>query len=89
MIIHKKLVMDNKKEIVSINDFLEANGLEEYEQLFETEKIDLDMLLDLKEEEFNEMVQAIGIVPWGHIHKLIKAIYLLKINISLEQHKIC
>ena len=55
----------DKNKISCVNDILESIHLEQYKQLFEAEKIDLNMLLDLKEKQFMEMVRDVGIIPWG------------------------
>ena len=46
--------------------------------MFETEKIDLDMLLDLRDEEMMDMFKNIGIVSWGIRHKFKRAVEDLK-----------
>ena len=71
------LEKENEKVVdknFSLTTFLSENGLEEYEELFLCEKIDLKMLLDMKHEELNEMFKDIGIAPWGHRYRLKKAI---------------
>ena len=40
--------------------------------------IDLQILLNLKPEQFMEMVRDIGIVPWGHRHQLRESLEVLK-----------
>ena len=53
-------------------------ALEQYKDIFRKEEIDLDTLVDLEERHFMEMVKGIGIVPWGHRHKLREGIGMVK-----------
>ena len=69
---------DQKKEVCSVNDLLKLIDLQQYIQVLEAEQIDLDMLLSLKQEQFMEMVRDVGIIPWGHRHKLREALDKLK-----------
>ena len=62
------------QRLICVNDVLDAINLVEYKSLFEAEKINLAMLLDLRPDEFMEMFKDIGIVPWGHRRLLRKAI---------------
>ena len=68
------------EKVSCVNDVLDAINLAEYKAIFEAEKIDLDMLLDLRPDEFMEMVKDVGIVPWGHRRLLRKAIEDIKLG---------
>ena len=65
-------------EDTSLAELLTENGLREYLQVFSTQKIDLEMLLNLEPDDFSEMFRDIGITPWGHRFKLRKALDVLK-----------
>jgi hypothetical protein len=73
---------DDMKQTTYISELLKHLNLEQYIEVFAKEMIDLKMLLDLKPEEFMEMVRDIGIVPWGHRHELRKSLEAMKKNLT-------
>ena len=57
-----------------MDDVLDAINLAEYKGVFEAEKINPAMLLDLRPDEFMEMFNDLGIVHRGHRRLMRKAI---------------
>eukprot|EP00794_Sanderia_malayensis_P005571 gene5571-6259_t len=55
---------------VDVLDFLASAQLDHLREIFEREKITMDVLLDMGHEELKE----VGIVAYGHRHKLLKAV---------------
>ncbi|XP_065071133.1 poly [ADP-ribose] polymerase tankyrase-2-like isoform X2 [Rhopilema esculentum] len=55
---------------VDILEFLASAQLEHLREIFEKEKITMDVLVDMGHEELKE----VGIVAYGHRHKLLKAV---------------
>ena len=53
---------------------LKTLNLCQYDELLEQERVDLDMMFKLKQEELMEMFRDIAILPWGHRHKIRKAL---------------
>ncbi|KAG8435238.1 hypothetical protein GDO86_013259 [Hymenochirus boettgeri] len=66
--------LDKKEEVsgvdLSINQFLRNLGLENLIDIFESEHITLDVLIEMGHKEFKE----IGINAYGHRHKIIKGV---------------
>ena len=58
----------------TINEFLQALKLEQYQEIFEKEQIDLKILSQVKLCDIMDMVKEIGIIPWGHRYKIKQAI---------------
>ena len=71
----------------TLEDLLESVNLQQYSELFKQEMIDLNMLVNLKPEQFMEMVKDIGIVPWGHRHRLRTALEDMKTNNGNDTNK--
>ena len=66
-----KVVENNVDDISS---FLSRISLQQYLSIFMENDIDLDVLMDLRQEEFMDMVKDLGIHSWAHRHKLKRAI---------------
>ena len=77
-----------------VTTFLKNVGLEQYESILKDNDIDLDILFDLRPEEFMNMAKDLGINSWAHRHKLKRAIEESKskkihvnvVDVSKESH---
>ena len=58
--------------------FLTKIGLEQYGPRFDENDINMAVLLDLRTEEFMDMVKELGIASWGHRQKMKRAIEEIK-----------
>ena len=68
-------------------NILQSVGLEAFEDVFKAEHIDLEMLLELRDEEMLDMFKSLGIGAWGLRHKLKRALEDLKLKKKSEyQH---
>ena len=65
---------ERKENIFAMKQVLESAGLSQFNDLFIEQCIDLEMLFDLKPEEFSNMLTSIGIIAWGHRHNLSRAV---------------
>ena len=54
--------------------FLKNIGLEQYTNVFSDNDMEMDVLLDLRPEEFMDMVKDLGIKSFAHRHKLKRAV---------------
>ena len=63
---------------IKLGDVLESVGLEDFENVFISEHIDMEMLLDLGDEELMDMFRSIGIGAWGLRHNLKRALQDIK-----------
>ena len=63
-----------------IASFLKSIGLEQYENIFKDNHIDVNVLHDLRPEEFMDMAKDLGLNSWAHRHKIKRAIEESKIN---------
>ena len=57
-------------EALNVPGFLATLALEQLEEIFEREKITMDILVEMSHDDLKE----IGITAYGHRHKIIKAI---------------
>ena len=71
-------IIDHREKDVkvdnNISDFLKSIGLEKYTNIFKDTDIDINVLLDLRTDEFMEMSRELGISSWAHRHKIKRAI---------------
>ena len=67
----------NQKDTRLVN-ILQKVGLSHYYKSFETNKIDLNMLIELTDEEMLDMFKNLGIMAWGERHILKKSIKDIK-----------
>ena len=63
-----------------IASFLKSIGLEQYENIFKDNHIDVNVLHDLRPEEFMDMAKDLGLNSWAHRHKIKRAIEESKID---------
>lgn len=70
--------VEQNLESMSVAVFLSSIGLENLCDIFENEKITMDILVEMKQEELKE----IGITAYGHRFKILKGIEKLKSNQS-------
>lgn len=68
--------VEQNLESMSVAVFLSSIGLENLCDIFENEKITMDILVEMKQEELKE----IGITAYGHRFKILKGIEKLKSN---------
>ena len=71
-------ITNKVKGILTMHDVLVSIELEKYRDLFEKEKIDIEMLQDLDNEEIMSMFKELGITAWGERRKIRKGIETLK-----------
>ena len=74
----KNTDVQHKDAAPELKDVLASVGLAEYGKLFEKENIEIQMLLDLKPDEFMNMTKDLGIDTWCHRHKLKRGIVELR-----------
>ena len=58
----------------NIDRFLKNIGLEQYINVLSDNDMEMDVLLDLRPEEFMDMVKDLGIRSFAHRHKLKRAV---------------
>ena len=75
---HEEHVVKQTNGVKDILGFLKSIGLEQYLNVFQDNDMELPILLDLREEEFMDMVKDLGIKSWAHRHKIKRAIEALK-----------
>jgi tankyrase len=61
---------DRLGEALTVSGFLATVGLEQLEDIFDREKITMDILVEMNHDDLKE----IGITAYGHRHKIIKGI---------------
>ena len=74
------------KRSVDIKTFLKDIGLEQYENIFNENDIDIEVLLDLRSDEFMDMSKELGIMSWAHRHKIKRAIEDRKAVVNVMNH---